>query len=235
MAAPDLAPTAPQSVRNAFAALTPSLAQPVSQACLNTINDPNRTMLGKRQLAVFESAIRRSTATFKVIMNEVPIQQFYALPFDRWEGYAAERARLLTFLKNNVKNTIFLTTDVHASLVNDARFQTFPSQGGPTNSGITDVTTGPVGTATFSKEIENATGTRGSGALVDSLFFEHQPTDPGIPGPGMRCSVIDTFSYGEVTVTNRRLTITLKDANRRPIREEEGTKPACPSIVLNKR
>jgi alkaline phosphatase D len=233
--APDLAPTAPQSVRNAFAALTPSLAQPVSQACLNTINDPSRTMLGSRQLATFESAIKRSTATFKVIMNEVPIQQFFALPYDRWEGYAAERAKLLTFLKNNVKNTIFLTTDVHANLVNDARFQTFPSQGGPTNSGITDVTTGPVGTGTFSKEIDNATGRPGSGGLVDSLFFDHQPNDPGIPGPGMRCSVIDTFSYGEVTVTNRRLSITLKDANRRPLREEEGTKPACPTIVLNKR
>jgi alkaline phosphatase D len=233
--APDLAPTAPQNVRNAFAALTPSLAQPVSQACLNTINDPSRTMLGSRQLAAFESAIKRSTATFKVIMNEVPIQQFFALPYDRWEGYAAERAKLLTFLKNNVKNTIFLTTDVHANLVNDARFQTFPSQGGPTNSGITDVTTGPVGTGTFSKEIDNATGRPGSGGLVDSLFFDHQPNDPGIPGPGMRCSVIDTFSYGEVTVTNRRLSITLKDANRRPLREEEGTKPACPTIVLNKR
>jgi alkaline phosphatase D len=233
--APDLAPTAPQSVRNAFAALTPSLALPVSQTCLNTINDPNRTMLGSRQLAIFERAIKRSTATFKVIMNEVPIQQFFALPYDRWEGYAAERAKLLTFLKNNVKNTVFLTTDVHASLVNDARFQTFPSQGGPTNSGITDVTTGPVGTGTFSKEIDNATGRPGAGGLVDSLFFQHQPNDPGIPGPGMQCSVVDTFSYGEVTVTNRRLSITLKDANRRPVREEEGTKAACPPIVLNKR
>src|SRR5438105_13865453 len=83
-------------------------------------------------------------ATFKVIMNEVPIQQFFALPYDRWEGYAFERAKLLTFLKNNVKNTIFLTTDDHANLVNDARFATFPSQGGPANSGILDVTTGPV-------------------------------------------------------------------------------------------
>ena len=46
---PDLAPTAPQAVRNAFALLIPSLAQPVSQACLDTINDPNRTMLGDRQ------------------------------------------------------------------------------------------------------------------------------------------------------------------------------------------
>jgi phosphodiesterase/alkaline phosphatase D-like protein len=233
--APDLAPTAPQSVRNIFAAITPSLAQPVSQACLNAINDPNRTMLGRSQLARFKAAIKRSTATFKVIMNEVPIQQFFALPYDRWEGYAAERANLLTFLKNNVKNTIFLTTDVHANLVNDARFQTFPSQGGPTNSGILDVTTGPVATMTFKRELDGATQNPNAGSLVDSLFFEHQPTDSGIPGPGMRCSVINTFSYGEVTVTSRRLTVQLKDQNRRPIVEEEGSHPACSAIVLNKR
>ncbi|MDX6673264.1 MAG: hypothetical protein QOH11_682 [Solirubrobacteraceae bacterium] len=233
--APDLAPTAPQNVRNIFAAITPSLSRPVSQACLNAINDPNRTMLGRNQLARFKAAIKRSTATFKVIMNEVPIQQFFALPYDRWEGYAAERANLLTFLKNNVKNTMFLTTDVHANMVNDARFQTFPSQGGPTNSGILDVTTGPVATMTFKRELDGATQNPNAGSLVDSLFFGHQPTDPGIPGPGMQCSVINTFSYGEVTVTSRRLTVRLKDQNRRPIVEEEGSHPACPAIVLNKR
>jgi len=53
-------------------------------------------MLGQRQLANFEGAIKRSTATFKVVMNEVPIQQFYALPYDRWESYAAERAKPAT-------------------------------------------------------------------------------------------------------------------------------------------
>jgi alkaline phosphatase D len=233
--APDLAPTAPKEVRSVFAAITPSLSQPVSQACLNAINDPNRTMLGKRQLATFESAIRRSTATFKVIMNEVPIQQFFALPYDRWEGYAAERAQLLSFLKSRVKNAIFLTTDVHANLVNDARFATFPSQGGPTNSGILDVTTGPVATMSFSREIDGAVGRPGAGGLVDSLFFDHQPTQSGIPGVGMKCSVINTFSYGEVTVTNRKLTVALKDQNRRPVVEEEGSRRPCPSFVLNKR
>ena len=51
----------------------------------------------------------------------------------------------------------------------------------------------------------------------------------------MQCSVVNTFSYGEVTVTNRRLTVQLKDQNRRPVVEEEGSHPACPAIVLNKR
>ena len=46
-------------------------------------------------MRAFEKAIKASTATCKVIVNEVPIQQFYALPYDRWEGYAAEREKLL--------------------------------------------------------------------------------------------------------------------------------------------
>ena len=36
----DLAPTAPQPVRNAFAALVPALANPVPQACLDALADP---------------------------------------------------------------------------------------------------------------------------------------------------------------------------------------------------
>ena len=233
--APDIAPTAPQNVRAGFALVSPSLAQPVSQACLNAINDPNRTMLGARQLAIFERAVKRSTATFKVIMNEVAIQQYFAFPYDGWEGYAAERAKLLHFLKSNVKNVIFLTTDIHINAVNDARFATFPSQGGPSNSGILDVTTGPVATMSFAREIDNWLGRPGTGALVDALFFDHQPTASSFPGVGMRCSVMDTFSYGEVTVTSRRLTVRLKDQHRRPVVEEEGSHPACPAFVLNKR
>ncbi len=48
----DLAPTAPQPVRDAFAALAPGLRNPVPPACLAAINDPTRTMLGARQYAV---------------------------------------------------------------------------------------------------------------------------------------------------------------------------------------
>ena len=33
-------------------------------------------------------------------MNEDPIQQFYGLPYDRWEGYAYERVKLLKALQS---------------------------------------------------------------------------------------------------------------------------------------
>jgi alkaline phosphatase D len=221
---PDVAPTAPQTTRNLFALVTPSLAQPVSQACLDTIRSPNRTYLGQRQLARFLKDVKSSTARFKVIMNELPIQQYYVLPYDRWEGFEAERQRVLTELQG-VKNVIFLTTDVHATLVNDARFQTLES-GGAKNSGIMDVTVGPVATANFGLEIDNTTGQQGSATLVDNLFF----TPPPPSGIGMQCSVIDQFSYGEVTVTGSKLTVTPKDSTGKP--QMDGPNP-CGPFVLN--
>ncbi len=208
---PDVAPTAPQSTRNLFAIVDPSLAQPVSQACLDRIRSQDRTFLGARQLNRFLTAIKGSNARFKVIMNEMPIQQYYVLPYDRWEGFEAERQRLLRELQS-VKNVIFLTTDVHATLINDARLQTL-EPGGAQNSGIMDVTVGPVATANFALEIDQTTGQQNSGALVDTAFLT--PPPPG--GIGMQCSVLDQFSYGQVKVTSSRLTITPKNIDGQPI------------------
>jgi alkaline phosphatase D len=221
---PDLAPTLPQSFRNVFALLAPSLAQPVSPACLAAINDPNRTFLGQQQLQRFLSDIHHSDARFKVIINEMPIQQYYALPYDNWSGYEADRQRVLHGLQD-VKNAVFLTTDVHGTLVNDARFKTL-EPGGPVNSGIRDVTVGPAATANFAQEIDGATGIPGSANLIDSLFLEPQPPN----GVGMQCSILDQFSYGEVEVTNSTLTITPKDINGAPQTSADGP---CGPFVLN--
>ncbi len=220
---PDLAPTGPQSVRNVFAAVVPSLAQPVAQACLDAIRSPQRTYLGERQLRRFLRDVRGSNARFKVIMNELPIQQYYVLPFDRWEGYENERQRVLRELQD-VKNIIFLTTDVHATLVNDARFQTL-EPGGPRNSGILDLTVGSAATANLGLEISDATGVPDAGALVDTAFFEPPPP----AGVGMRCSIVDQFSYGQVRVTADRLTITPKGIDGRL--QREGGRPCGPFVL----
>ena len=207
---PDLAPTTPQSTRNLFAALLPSLAQPVAPACLEAIRSEQRTFLGRRQLSRFLHDVRSSSARFKVIVNETPIQQFYALPYDRWEGYEAERQQVLRALQG-VDNVVFLTTDVHATLVNDARFQTL-EPGGPINSGILDLTVGPAATATFAREVEGVTGAPGTAGLVDTIVLEGQPPT----GVGMQCAVVNQFSYGEVRVTADTLTITPKGIDGRP-------------------
>jgi phosphodiesterase/alkaline phosphatase D-like protein len=217
---PDLAPTAPKDTRNLFSGLVPSFKQPVAQACLDAIASPERTFLGRRQLRRFMRAIEESDARFKVIMNELSIQQFYALPYDSWAGYTAERDKLLRGLWD-VKNVVFLTTDVHATLVNDARLLTL-EPGGPVNSGIMEVTVGPAASRNFALEIDRETETDGAGALIDAGFFTPQP----LSGVGMQCSVIDQFSYAQVKATNRRLTITPKDIGGR--RLVDGDQPCGP-------
>jgi alkaline phosphatase D len=222
---PDLAPTAPAGVRAAFAALIPPLAQPAPPACLERIRDPSRTMLGSAQYERFTTTIARSNATFKVIVNEVPIQQFYALPYDRWEGYAAERQKLIQFLHDNVANAVFLTTDTHANFVNDVRFQTL-EPGGPIDSGITEVVTGPVATFTFAKEIDRTLGTSGAGILISGLFFKPAPPR----GVGMSCVSPDVYSYAEVSVTESTLTVTPKDAAGRIVTDITG-QPCTPVVI----
>jgi len=220
----DLAPTAPQPVRDAFAAFAPALRHRVPPACLSALNDPSRTMLGARQYSAFTRAIARSTATWKVIVNEVPIQQYYALPYDRWEGYAAERERLLAFLKANVRNVVFLTTDTHANLVHEVRSRTLNAS--PESYGIWEVVTGPVATNTWAKEIDGFLGQTGSGVAIASLFFKPQPPN----GLGMRCAAVDAYSYAQVVVTAERLTVALKDASGRNVREATGV--ACRPLVV---
>ena len=226
--APDLAPTAPQRIRDVFAALTPSLSKPVSPACLAAIRGPGTTFLGAAQYKRFTNAVKKSTARFKIVMNETPIQMFYALPYDRWEGYEAERQKLLTFLKNNVKNVVFLTTDTHANMYNDARFATFTEENpsAPVNSGINEMVTGPVATMTFNKEISQSAGNASAGDLVTALFFKRQPPD----GPGMVCASTDVFSYTEVKVTGKALTLTPKDIGGKLVKEADG-KPCGPFTI----
>jgi alkaline phosphatase D len=223
----DLAPTAPQPVRDAFGSLAPSLRNPVPAGCVEAINDGSRTMLGERQYTAFTRAIDRSNATWKVVVNEVPIQQYYALPYDRWEGYAAERERLLRFLQANAKNVVFLTTDTHANLINEVRYRTLG--GAPESSGMWEVVTGPVATNTFAKEIDSFLGTPGAGTAIGALFFKPQPPN----GMGMRCAALDVYSYAQVTVTAKTLTVAPRDVNGRPVRE--ATDRACAPLVLTAR
>jgi alkaline phosphatase D len=235
---PDLAPTAPQSTRNVFSALVPSLSQPVSQACKNRINSSTRTFLGQAQLNRFLNDVKSSNATWKVVMNETPIQQFYALPYDRWEGYAFERIKLLNMLQSaNVDNLVFLTTDTHAGFANVIRKRTLSGDVAPSNAPATapvnspyqDFVIGPVGTKPFWEEIDDVTGSDGSGQLISNAFFKPPPPN----GMGMACAQGGQNSYGEVTVTSTTLRINYKDENGDVLLDSDGATPCGPYVLTN--
>jgi phosphodiesterase/alkaline phosphatase D-like protein len=225
---PDLAPALPQRLRDVFGAIEPSFKRPISPGCLATLDDPARTMLGATQLARFERAIKASRATWKVIVNEVPIQQLYALPYDRWEGYEAERLKLVHFLQDNIRNSVFLTTDHHANLVNTVRYTTL-EDAGVSDSGIYDFATGPVATRTFAKEIDDTLGRPGTADLVRGAFFKPPPPN----GVGLKCAALDVYSYGQIHVTAKRFRIALKDLNGRTVKESDGR--ACGPYTLKAR
>jgi alkaline phosphatase D len=232
---PDLAPTAPNDKRQLFSALIPSLAEPVSARCKRTIDSPQRTMLGKPQLHRFLHDVEASDARWKVVMNETPIQQFYGLPYDRWEGYAFERVQLLKALESaDVKNLVFLTTDTHAAFANVVRLRTLDGDVAPSNAPpapadtpYNDFIIGPVATAPFWQEIDDETGKPGSGELLSQVFFHPQPQQ----GVGMACSQGDQRSYAEVTVKRGSLTVEYKKANGSPVIDIDGN--PCGPYVLN--
>jgi len=158
-------------------------------ACRQGLADPSRTFLGQEQKAWLEQALLSSTAKFKFIVNEVAISELILLPYDRWEGYAAERREFLDFLKDNdIKNVIFLTTDLHAAIVKtvDDRYQ--------------EVIVGPIGTTPLGAELE-AIGVPLS--LAQGLV------------PDVEYQKLDTFNYGLVHVTTgttpARVQIQIKD------------------------
>jgi alkaline phosphatase D len=235
---PDLAPTAPQSTRNAFSALVPSLDQPVSQACKNRINSPTRTFLGKPQLYRFLDSVKNSTATWKVVMSELPIQQFYALPYDRWEGYAYERLQLLNGLQSaNIDHLVFLSTDVHAGFANVVRKRTLSGDVAPSNAPATapvntayqDFAIGPVATRTFWEQVDDVTGNDGNGQLVSNAFFKPEPPN----GVGMDCAQGGENSYAEVTVTRDKLMVEYKDEDGNILLDSNGSTPCGPYLLTD--
>ena len=108
------------------------------------LDDPDRTITGGRQLGWLEGHLSKATATWKFIGNPVmvapvmlpprPTAEQYALSqtvsftplepaapnSDVWDGYPADRKRLLDHLVSaQIDNVVFLSGDVHTAWAND--------------------------------------------------------------------------------------------------------------------
>ncbi len=139
-----------RSFRDAPLGFLPETASPEAiEAYLESAFEPGRTMLGEAQLEQFKQDLLAAEAagtTWKFVMSTVPMQNF-GIPVagERWEGYAAERADLLSFIEaNDIENVVFITGDFHGHVVNNVTYQeTF---GGPQiATDVVDVMMGPVG------------------------------------------------------------------------------------------
>jgi alkaline phosphatase D len=88
-------------------------------------DDPDRTMLGERQRAWFETAIAESTATWTVWLNAVltmPLtvgDGWNQVEFlhDSWDGFQAERRELMRHVRAVApQNFVTLTGDLHCAM-----------------------------------------------------------------------------------------------------------------------
>ncbi|UBI06945.1 alkaline phosphatase D family protein [Corynebacterium falsenii] len=119
------------------------------------VDDDSRTMMGSEQFGWLTKKLASSTARWNVIGNSVMISpvlippldpqttaavtQLLGLPeqgmpynFDQWDGYAAERRKLIRFLQDkNINNTVWLTGDIHTSWAVDVPVEpaTYPASG----------------------------------------------------------------------------------------------------------
>lgn len=113
-----------------------------------------RTMLGQEQFDWLTAGLRDSTAALKLVVNNVPLSYLGALPYDRWDGYDAERRRLLEFIdRERIRGVVFLTTDIHANFYNPDVTRYFrrsrPEYSLPNRIPVAEVIVGPLGNTTM--------------------------------------------------------------------------------------
>ncbi|MDG4864644.1 alkaline phosphatase D family protein, partial [Streptomyces sp. T-3] len=131
------------------------------------VDDPERTITGRAQLDWLKQGLTQSQAQWNLVGTSVmispvafgsvpaeflaPIAELLGLPkeglainVDQWDGYTDDRKELLAHLTGNgIKDTVFLTGDIHMAWANDVpvKAATYPfSRSAATEFVVTSVT-----------------------------------------------------------------------------------------------
>ncbi|CAL9562285.1 Phospholipase D [Streptomyces sp. enrichment culture] len=107
------------------------------------VDDPDRTLTGRAQLDWLKAGLSASDTAWRLVGTSVMISPFavgalpasllkplakllglpqegIALNTDQWDGYTDDRRELLAHLRTNgIRNTVFLTGDIHMAWAND--------------------------------------------------------------------------------------------------------------------
>ncbi|MFJ2716232.1 alkaline phosphatase D family protein [Streptomyces sp. NPDC087437] len=108
-----------------------------------SVDGPDRTITGRAQLDWLKAGLKASNTTWRLVGNSVmiapfvigslsadllrPLAELLGLPreglainTDQWDGYTDDRRELLSHLRANaIRNTVFLTGDIHMAWAND--------------------------------------------------------------------------------------------------------------------
>ncbi|MFN8283001.1 MAG: alkaline phosphatase D family protein [Chitinophagales bacterium] len=117
-------------------------------ASITGVDDSTHYLLGPTQFAWLENGIKNSTATWKVIANQVMVAPFkvfnVAFNSDQWDGYPSERKRFFKMINDDsINNLVILTGDIHSAWANDLPFGRTAYNGntGKGSAGVEFVTT----------------------------------------------------------------------------------------------
>lgn len=177
------------------------------------IDDPARTILGRAQMSWLTNGLTSSETRWKIVGNPVMIAPVLIPPLDpqttgavtallgipregipynadQWDGYAADRQRLLESLRRNrVDNVVFITGDIHSSWACDIPADPANYPGGGS------VATELVGTSITSTNIDDMLNVPANtaGVAVSSAF--------AATNHHVRWSEFDAHGYSVLTVT----------------------------------
>jgi alkaline phosphatase D len=124
------------------------------------------TMLGKAQKHWLLERLAASSALFKFVATSVPMA---GGGIDRWDGYPAERAELLRFIREKrITGVVFLSADLHYAAVTSV----------PKSDGLKDITAGPL--AAPLNRVTNGYAPRFDFFLAENFNFAKITVDPAL-------------------------------------------------------
>jgi phosphodiesterase/alkaline phosphatase D-like protein len=167
-----------------------------------TQNDgPGSPLLGRAQLDWLKKGLRESTATWKLVAQQVVVAKIFYIGKalqnpDAWDGHQAERDELLDEIagvgpgSDPIDNVVFLTGDVHAFMANQLprRFDA----------------------ARFAAGQDRSVATEYVGGSVTSPGIPDAPLDPKTPWNLVYDG--ETRGYGVLDFTNDRLNTDFRGA-----------------------
>lgn len=107
----------------------------------STVTSPTRQLLGTDQFSWLGNRLDSSACQWQILAQQVmmaPLRLFgSALNEDQWDGYPAERDRVLNhIMTNNISNVVVLTGDIHSSWANDLPLSGYNSATGANSAGV---------------------------------------------------------------------------------------------------
>jgi len=191
--------------------------QQINDVTNPALYNPNRTMLGQSQRDWFLNALDNSTAQWKIVGNQVIFAQLQvgfaaqapqtpqdveSIFLDIWDGYPAERQRIITHLDTaGIDNVVFVTGDFHSSfafdiadtVVNEALlYAPVPNYNPATGAGsrAVEFTTPSITSANFDENVGSLAAT-----AIEAQINAPLPGIGNNPNPHMKFVDLDRHGY----------------------------------------